>query len=39
MAEQRNNDFQENRTEQETQKLAEVISRTLMMAEKANASV
>ena len=34
MAEQRNNDFQESRTERETQKLAEAISRSLMMAEK-----
>ena len=38
MAEQRNNDFQESRTERETQKLAEAISRSLMMAEKAIAS-
>ena len=39
MAEQRNNDFQGNRTElYETQKIAEAISRTLLTAEKASAS-
>ena len=38
MAEQRNSDFQENRTEQyETQRLAEIISR-MLLAEKPNAS-
>ncbi len=39
MAERRNNEFQENRTElYETQRLAEVISRTLMMTEKTGTS-